>query len=249
MTARYLLRFDDLCPTMNWNAWAEIEAILSEYEVRPILAVIPDNQDSSLMVSEPNPNFWNEVRRWQSKGWTIGLHGYQHTYATQDSGIVGINGFSEFSGLPIEQQLDKLTHACEIFRLEGVVVDVWIAPAHSFDSTTLRVLKNLGIRHVSDGFFLYPGLDSLGMMWVPQQFWSFRAMPVGVLTVCWHFNRWTTNDFLQLRAILHRYRESIVDFQSVASAYEYRRRNVGDKIYAKLHCSLLKMRRWVHAQT
>src|SRR6478672_6653645 len=98
MDAQYLIRFDDLCPTMNWQVWAEIETILLESRVSPILAVVPDNRDTALMVGPPRSDFWVEVRRWQQRGWTIGMHGYQHTYVTEEAGIVGIWPRSEFAG-------------------------------------------------------------------------------------------------------------------------------------------------------
>ena len=51
--ARFLLRFDDLCPTMNWAMWDAIEAHLVRMEVRPILAVVPDNRDPKLVAGPP----------------------------------------------------------------------------------------------------------------------------------------------------------------------------------------------------
>jgi len=39
------------------------------------MAVIPDNRDRELMVSAPGvDDFWNSVRSWQKRGWTVGLH-------------------------------------------------------------------------------------------------------------------------------------------------------------------------------
>src|SRR5256885_866914 len=44
VSARYLVRFDDLCPTMNWDVWKSVEEVLFRTGIRPLLAVIPDNQ-------------------------------------------------------------------------------------------------------------------------------------------------------------------------------------------------------------
>src|SRR5262245_40457250 len=104
----YLLRFDDLCPTMNWSIWSEIEAILIEYGIRQILAVVPDNQDPVLQVDSPANDFWKHVRHWQNRGWTIGLHGYQHRYVSSHPGIVTLRKKSEFAGLPVVEQEEKL---------------------------------------------------------------------------------------------------------------------------------------------
>ena len=49
--AKYLLRFDDLCPAMNWDTWSEIEVTLVRKGIKPLLAVVPDNQDATLKVA------------------------------------------------------------------------------------------------------------------------------------------------------------------------------------------------------
>ena len=41
MTAKYLIRLDDACDTSNLSKWAEIERILDNFSVKPIVAVIP----------------------------------------------------------------------------------------------------------------------------------------------------------------------------------------------------------------
>jgi len=241
--AQYLIRIDDFCPTMNWRIWAEVEQLLLDFRIRPIVAVVPDNRDPNLMVCEANPSFWEEVRLWQSRGWSVGLHGYQHTYVTRDSGIVGINQFSEFSGSPYDEQSRKLRHALQIFQREGVTADIWVAPGHSFDHTTVRALSDLGINYISDGFFPLPGFDSFNVMWIPQQFWRFRNMPFGVWTVCLHLNRWSPNNVAQLRSQLERFADSITDCQSVATIYKDRRRRLSDNFYAILHTRVLRLRK------
>lgn len=225
---------------MNWGVWAQVEKALLEFQVNPILAVVPDNQDKVLNVCDANKNFWNEVRTWQQRGWTIGVHGYQHRFVTRDAGIVGINEFSEFSGLAYEEQSYNLRCALEIFEREGVKPEVWIAPGHSFDKTTVKALRFSGIKYISDGLYLFPWLDPLGVLWVPQQFWKFRWMPLGVWTVCQHFNSWTANDISKLRSDLKRFRPRIVDFRDVVNLYAERHRCWFDASYARLHLAALK---------
>src|SRR4051794_18231999 len=50
MVPRYLLRFDDICPTMNWPIWDRVEQTLIDQDIQPIVAVIPNNQDPALNV-------------------------------------------------------------------------------------------------------------------------------------------------------------------------------------------------------
>jgi len=42
MAPRYIVWFDDICPTMNWAIWDDVEATLVEHGIRPLLAVVPD---------------------------------------------------------------------------------------------------------------------------------------------------------------------------------------------------------------
>jgi len=189
--AKYLLRFDDLCPTMDWAKWSAVESLLDQHGVRPIVGVIPDNRDRKLMVDPPHPDFWDKVRGWQAKGWAIGLHGYQHTYVNAEPGMLHLNRQSEFAGLSYEEQHEKLRLGLAIFAREGVQPDAWIAPAHSFDWVTVDALNALGLHVISDGFAFSPYRDHRGSLWIPQQFASMRPLPFGVWTFCYHTNNLT----------------------------------------------------------
>jgi predicted deacetylase len=243
VTAKYLLRFDDLCPTMNWDVWREVEDILRNADVKPILAVVPDNRDEKLQCGDPNSSFWEHVRRWQNLGAAIGLHGHQHRYLTRDSGIIGLNNRSEFAGLPIVEQETKLRSALEIFRREEVRPSVWVAPAHSFDESTVTVLVQLGIRVISDGFFLFPHVDRKGTMWIPQQLWRFRTMPFGVWTICLHHNAWTKEDVSLFRQDLRRYKHAILSVPDVIEAYRERNPGVIDMLVARSILGSIRMKR------
>ena len=60
-TSRYLVRFDDICPTMNWRIWAEIESCLRAHGVRPIVAIVPRNRDSKLVSDIARRDFWEQI--------------------------------------------------------------------------------------------------------------------------------------------------------------------------------------------
>lgn len=247
MHPQYLIRIDDICPTMNWSVWRPVEEILSVLEVKPILAVVPDNQDETLKHSEPNVHFWDEVRGWQARGWTIGLHGYQHRYVTRDAGLLGIRASSEFSGLSYAEQHSKLQSALHIFEREDVVPEIWVAPAHSFDRMTLEILFALGVRCLSDGFSLYPYLDSRAMVWIPQQLWHLRKMPLGLWTVCLHLNHWTTVDVDRFRSDLRQFVGLVSDFRSIMATYSNRKPSLADAFFARSYQVALKGRRWVRS--
>ena len=216
MSARYLVRFDDICPTMDWARWSRIESMLLATGVRPLLAVIPDNQDPAFQVSAPRAGFWEHLReRQQKQGWAIAMHGLQHRYHPQAvGGLLRLNTTSEFTGLPRAQQQAKIRAGMEVFRSRGVHVDGWIAPAHNFDAVTVDALLQEGIRFISDGFFHRP-VKHLAACWVPQQLWRFRAMPFGLWTVCLHHAAFLEPDFERLEADLVRFGNRVVSWHDV----------------------------------
>lgn len=232
LRARYLLRFDDVCPTSNWTILAEVESILAPLSIRPIVAVVPDNRDPELWVHEPYPSFWQKIRHWQALGWSIGLHGYQHLLSTGTGGLLDLNRRGEFGGALASEQERRITSALAIFGENGVRPDVWVAPAHSFDATTLEVLRRHSLLTLSDGFFLYPGTDDTGVLWVPQQLWDFRPRPFGVWTVCFHANGWGEEDVSRFRHNVAKYDRTIVALQHVEEQYRSRRRRRWDVAFA-----------------
>lgn len=245
MGTQYLIRFDDICPTMNWPIWTKVEEILLSAGVKPILAVIPDNQDPNLRVCEAKAYFWDEVRSWQKRGWTIGLHGYQHLQVTKSGGILDFNKWSEFSGLTLSEQTTKLLKAREIFDREGVIPELWVAPAHSFDANTLEALNEIGLRYLSDGFSLYPYHDSYGMMWVPQQLWHFRRMPAGVWTICLHLNNWGMAEVDGFRSHVREFAALLGQWDLVVSEYQRRKRGLIDAVFARVYPATVQARQWL----
>jgi len=221
-STKYLLRFDDICPTMNWQVWSEIEAALLDQDLKPILAVVPDNQDPVLKVDPPVEDFWERVRTWQARGWTIALHGYQHRYVTHSPGIVTPIKRSEFAGVPVAEQEEKLRRGVEIFERHGIKSYVWIAPANSFDAATVSLLPKVGISTICDGNFRFPFIRR-NMFWIPQQLFGFRPAPLGVWTVCYHHNHWTTADCRNFRQDLDRYAQEISSLDDIAHEWGGRR--------------------------
>ncbi|WP_326536473.1 DUF2334 domain-containing protein [Pseudorhodoferax sp.] len=210
MSARYLLRFDDICPTMDWQAWARIDDILQRHRIKPLLAVVADNRDPHLQVGAARSDFWDYIRRCQRQGWSIAMHGYQHLYQSAAPGLLGLNRHSEFSGLPREAQRAKIAQAASIFARERVRVNAWIAPGHNFDDVTLEILAEHGIALVSDGFYFRP-VRHKGHVWLPQQLWRLRRMPFGTWTVCLHANGYSEAQIQAFERDVQRFARDIVD--------------------------------------
>jgi predicted deacetylase len=212
---------------MNWRVWAEIETVLVQRQFKPLLAVVPDNRDPGLQVDSPAGDFWDRVRAWQDRGWTIALHGFQHRYVTRNAGMVAVRKKSEFAGLQPDAQREKLRRGVEIFERERITARVWIAPGNTFDAATVALLPEFGIRVISAGYFRYPysvrrgaaedGADGERgwMTWVPQQLYYFRPAPAGVWTVCYHHNQWSASQPGKFREDVDRYGANIVSLDTV----------------------------------
>lgn len=193
MSARYLVRLDDACPTMDAAKWRAVEELLDARGIRPLVAVVPDNRDPVLKVDAPDPRFWELVRHWQSKGWTIAMHGYQHQFHNVDRNrlLLPFYDRSEFAGLPYEAQAGKIRASWRMFKDAGVEPTAWIAPAHCFDRLTLDALRaETPIRIVSDGLARTQFFE-LGFYWLPQQLWSVVPKDSGLWTICLHPNTMT----------------------------------------------------------
>lgn len=230
MKARYLLRVDDACHGMDRHRWGAIEALFDRLNIKPLVAVVPDNLDSDLDIDDPDPQFWQKVRCWQEKGWTIAMHGYQHILRKTDAKmILPFYGHSEFAGLNFEEQSKKIRNSWKVFLENGIHPTVWIAPAHCFDWTTVAALKaETSIRMISDGIArdIYVEQE---FHWLPQQLWNLQEKSSGLWTVCLHPNSMTEEDISGLgRKIEESYSSRIVGLDDV-TLYD-RKKDFGDRM-------------------
>ena len=217
MSARYLIRMDDACHTMDRHKWQLIEQILDELGVKPIVAVVPNNHDNELMIDPPDVMFWDKVRDWKAKGWTIAMHGFTHLmHPTESELLLPYYKRSEFAGLTYEEQAVKIRKSWQLFQVQGVEPKVWIAPAHCFDALTLKAIRNeTSIRAISDGIAwdVYYEHD---FFWIPQQLWELTERQSGLWTVCLHPNMMTEESIIFLRqAIRGQFQDRIISFQDV----------------------------------
>lgn len=227
---KYIIRFDDISPYMNWKIWDQIEEILDKYDIKPIVAIVPNCKDKDIMIDDYNTDFWHRLNGWEKKGWSIALHGYTHVFESTDSGIIGINNYSEFAGISEEKQEEKIQNALEVFdQNHARRPKLWVAPAHSFDQNTLNILKKHGINNVSDSFSLYPYVDN-NIFWIPQQIWSFKKTYFGIWTVCLHHNRWEQNNIDIFEKNILKYRNKISNLEFISSHFISRKRSILDFI-------------------
>jgi len=109
------------------------------------------------------------------------MHGYDHIlFENIGKNIVNLSKYTEFSGLPYDIQAKKIRAGLKIFQSNKINVTTWVAPAHSFDETTLEALKDNGFSVISDGLFVTPYTDNNDFLWIPQQLWKLRKMHFGL---------------------------------------------------------------------
>ena len=234
MKATYLLRLDDACPMMDAQKWLLLEDLFDGLGIKPIVAVVPDNQDSELQFDTPDTEFWDKVRTWQAKGWVIAMHGYQHVFHTVSRKrlILPFYDRSEFAGLSLEEQSKKIRAAWALFKAQNIIPPIWIAPAHCFDRVTLDALLNeTTIRIISDGIARDTFFEN-DLFWLPQQLWSLAPRRAGLWTLCLHPNSMSIADIGKLGEQLSSpyYRERIVSLTDVRLTR--RRRSALDHLYA-----------------
>lgn len=204
-------RLDDIVPEMDWDRFNRMKSIFDKYKVKPLIGVVPDNQDPLLNVRGEHLDFWGTVRHLQEEGWMIAQHGYQHLYVTKDPGLLKVNQRSEFAGLPFAEQEIKIQKGREILEKNGILTDIFMAPSHSFDKNTLRALKESGFKYVSDGYTNYP-YEYMGLKFIP----CFHCLPKkrnGLVTVCIHTNDAKEKVFLKSEQFIKNNRDTVIDFR------------------------------------
>ena len=229
----YLLRLDDASRYMNKSNWEKMEQLLDRYSIKPIIGIIPDNRDKELMKYGEVEGFWELAKNWQDKGWIIALHGCTHVYETEDGGINPVNMRSEFAGLPLDSQKDKIRTGYSVLMNHEIHPDLFYAPSHTFDLNTLKALKEeTDIRVISDTVAndVYYEND---FFFIPQQSGSVRKLPFKTVTFCYHPNTMKDTDFDVLEDFLKQYgdRFDVVNINELKK----KRKSFYDKALSKLY--------------
>jgi len=229
--AQYLLRFDDLCPSVSRERWQRFLPLIEAFGIQPILAVIPDNEDYHLQVSPEDPEFWAQMRAMEAAGATIALHGYNHVCRSRGRSLLPLHRRTEFAGVPEDIQRQWIHAGLEILRDRGLNPRIWVAPRHGFDSQTLHALRKEGIRVLSDGFARVPFTRG-GLTWIPQQLWAPVDKPKGLWTICVHANTAHSSLVSQLHDFV---RQHAAQFTSV------------DRVLAEFPPAKLSGTEWLYA--
>lgn len=240
--AQYLLRVDDLCPTMHEGGWQRLCELIDAFAIRPILAVVPDNRDPELAVSPPNSAFWQQMRERQAAGATIAFHGYKHLCTQWGSSLVPVHRTSEFAGATLEEQHDWIVASLDILRSHGLNPRLWVAPRHGFDGNTLDALRRAGIEYLSDGLGRVP-VRRGGVLWIPQQLWQPEVKSKGIWTICIHPNTMTDRNAAELREFLRGHAEQFTSFERVIEEWEGFGLRLRERAWEAFRAGRIRLRR------
>lgn len=160
------VRLDDITPDMDWERFLQFKALLDRYQVKPLIGIVPDNRDENLKKqikkTQIPEDFWSYIKELEADGWILAMHGVHHTYTTDKGGLFPLNNFSEFAGIPLDEQKEMLLKGKQILKEKGIETEIFMAPAHSYDRNTLKALKEIGFIALTDGFgnspYLWDGL-------------------------------------------------------------------------------------------
>ena len=145
---------------------------------------------------------------WLISGWSRGipaLHGYDHKYITSDGGINPVNNYSEFVGVPYDEQAMKMREEYRILLEHDIRPSIFFAPAHTYDENTIFVSKNeTSIRCISDTVALSV-FKKDDIIYIPLLAGRIRNIPIETATFCYHPNTMTEKDIDKLDKDLTRY--------------------------------------------
>ncbi len=215
---KILLRFDDIAENMNWHLMDEFEELFDKHNIKPVMGVIPNNKDEDLKSFPKRENFWKIVKDWQSKGWEISMHGYNHLYLrdTNKKDYFNYGGKSEFYGESLAIQSQKIRLGLEIFHKNEIKIRSFFAPNHTYDYNTFIALKNSGIFEVIDGYGLKPYMENK-IKFTPQLFHKLFFLPFGLQTTQIHLNKLNKKDFQNFKAFVEKKYKNIVTYDEALS--------------------------------
>ena len=89
------IRLDDITPTMDWQKFFAFKELLDRYGLKPLIGVVPSNQDPMLSLERKREDFWNMILKLQQEGWVVAMHGCTHIYDKKEGGMFPLNNFSD----------------------------------------------------------------------------------------------------------------------------------------------------------
>ena len=235
-----LIRIDDIAENMNWDIMKKLELLFEKYSIKPVLGVVPNNQDNEFLEFPKKNDFWEQVRTWRNKGWEIAMHGYTHVYdkiCKKSEDYFNYGGGSEFTGHPLEIQTSRIKKGLKKFEDEKIKIRTFFAPNQTYDENTFIALKNCGIQEVIDGYGLMPYTQN-NMKFIPQLFNKVILLPFGIQSTKLHLNLWKQEDLEEFEKFIAKNSKKIITYdqalQKVNNSLFYKSINILSKKVLKL---------------
>lgn len=229
----YYIRLDDAAEFRDVDRWNQMEDLLKKHRIKPMFGIIPDCQDPDLLKYPKDERFWETVKRWIDMGWTPAMHGYQHVFKTNEGGVNPVNNYSEFAGVAYDKQSISISLGYEMLKSHDVAVDIFFAPAHTYDNNTLRAIKeNTEIRIISDTVAndIYYQKD---FYYIPQQSGAVRKLPFKTTTFCYHPNTMNESDFQRLEVFIEDHSAEFGDLSKLV--LKKRKKSLYDMLLQRLY--------------
>jgi len=193
-----------------------MEQMLDKYAIKPMVGVIPANADPKQCIDYPDLGFWIKVKKWKTKKWAIALHGYNHCYISVSRGINPLWPRSEFAGLSLDIQKEKIIKGLEVLATHDIHPQYFFAPSHTFDENTLIALKECSdIRIISDTIATKPYKKG-EFVFFPQLGGHCMNIPLpGIWTFCLHPSMMNEEEFLHTERFLKDNADKFIRFDDI----------------------------------
>ncbi|MDE6664081.1 MAG: DUF2334 domain-containing protein [Lachnospiraceae bacterium] len=240
------VRMDDITPDMDWENFNFFLDLFEKAGISPLLGIVPDNRDKNLRRRSVNEDFYELMKSLEKKGFCLAMHGCYHVYTTESGGLFPLNNFSEFAGLPYEEQKELLLHGKEQLKEKGIETDIFMAPAHSYDENTLKALIELGFTKMTDGFGSKPYTYN-GMTFYPISFrlGSSLKKKSGATTMVIHANTVTEADKAWYKRIFEEYGKNMISYSDYLKIEPVKRGSIGrlgESLLARVKRFLVSLR-------
>ena len=222
------IRMDDITPDMDWAKFFRFKELCDLYQVKPLIGVVPENQDAMLCVDEAREDFWEYLLQLEKEGWVIAQHGCTHIYNTKKKGCFPLNAISEYAGKSYEEQFSSLKKGRKILESHGIFTDIFMAPAHSYDKNTLKALKATGFTKLTDGFGDRP-YEWMGLTFYPISFKQSNSLKQenGYTTFVVHANTMNEKDFERYEKLFAEHRDKWISYQDYLKVKPEKRGVIG----------------------
>lgn len=238
---KILIRFDDICPTMDYNKFQIAIDIMDKYSIKPLIGVIPDCRDNDLFIEPERKDFWDFIKSIKAKGYTIAMHGVTHELSSRHKGMANNRIGSEFAGIPFKEQVVRIERGKKILENHGIETDIFFAPAHSYDKNTIKALASCDFKFMSDGKSHRP-YKMNGITCIPCR---TNGCPVirgcGYYIAVFHAHEWAKKekeyDYQSFCELIENHHKDIVSFN------QYSKRKCGNTFVQRIDESLFML--WI----